>query len=105
VSDASSALLVILGWITRNPDPKMTSARANAILYWLHTEASRFSDYSEIANFHGLTKAAISKALLTLKDEVGCRLPVGKRTQSRATYARAQLKAVAEGRHASQSKV
>jgi hypothetical protein len=87
--------------MTANTDARMAAARANALLHWLRPAESQFSDYSEIANFYGVTKAAVSKSLLNLKDAVGCRLPVGKRNGSRATYSRAQKAAVTDGRHAS----
>ena len=62
---------------------------------------SGFSGFAAIARHCGVTKQAVSKSILALKDSCGYRPTTGKTERARDKYRKAQLKLVREHRHAS----
>jgi hypothetical protein len=112
VADASSAILRCLYWCAGadghdgTPQSRLlgVAARVEALLWLLNPNESRFANMTEIARAAGVTKACLSKSLLTFKDQIGLRLSGGKRHYARATHGRAQRAAVAAGCHSSQRK-
>jgi hypothetical protein len=110
MSDMSSAIMRLLYFFTQaqgNDDTPQSrllavAARAEALLWLLNPNESRFANLTDIAQAAGITKASISKALLTFKDSIGLQLCSGKRDYARDTYRRARKAAVAAGVHSSQ---
>jgi hypothetical protein len=87
LADMSAVLMLLLQWITgKGSNLVHAGARAEALLYWLNQGESRFKTYSDIAKEAGLTRAAISKMMLGLRDQIGCCMPVSKMQSSRDTY-------------------
>ena len=103
--DMSAALSLVLGWICgdarRTTEVKIVASRALALHWLLSPENSQYDSMSDIARVCQVTKAAVSKALLSLKDQTGCAINAGKGHFTRATFANAQLDAVAGGTHSS----
>ena len=107
LADASAAISIILGWICKgqyksDPAPiASVASRAEALLLLLDPNQSRYETLADIARASGMTRAAISKSLLSLKDQSGLALTIGKLHGTRDTYREAQRKCVAEGTHSS----
>jgi hypothetical protein len=102
LADMSAALMLLLQWVCGKGSSLVhAGARAEALMYWLNPGESRFATYSDIAKEAGITRAAISKMMLSLRDQSGVCMPVSKLNSSRETYRKSQLLAVKEGRHAS----
>jgi hypothetical protein len=80
------------------------AGRALAFQFWLAPTDSRYQRVSQIAADCGLTKAALSKAVLQFADAMQVRLPVGKRKGTRQSFRDKQLALVAEHRHASDTR-
>jgi hypothetical protein len=57
---------------------------------------------SEIAANAGVTRASLSKSLLSLRDGAGLSLTIGKRAYARDSYKRSQAAALKAGVHVSQ---
>jgi hypothetical protein len=104
IGDVSGALSVIVGWCCRPIHPNLVASRVLALQRWLWPAESRYDSMSPIAADCQCTKAAISKALLNLHDELGMRLPVGKNYHTRARFSEVQKRLVKTGRHASNRK-
>ena len=108
MADASAAVSTLLGAICdmrrTNHAPNMASvgAKAESLLFLLDPNRSRYVSLADIAATANMTRAALSKWLRRLKDEIGLFLSAGKMEGSRQTYAKAQHAAVAAGCHASQ---
>jgi biotin operon repressor len=102
-ADASSALVQILQWACRShrghnnkPDPAIVGAKLLSLMVMLHPEESPFASLTEVADAIGMTRAAPSKWMIELRDEVGCLISVGKLQGSRDKYRQAQLRSVAK---------
>jgi hypothetical protein len=108
-SDASAAISLILSWACGRADsiqaPSIVSAgvRTHALLYLLDPVNARYSSLEAIADDANMTRAAISKALVELRSQLGGILPM-KRSGSSEVYARAQKAALAAGCHSSASR-
>jgi biotin operon repressor len=108
-SDMSAAFSMILGYLcqdnhcpNRPANLAHVGARAESLLFLLDSNQSRYKSLADIGRAAGLTRAAISKALIELKDQVGLMLSAGKGHFTRATYRQAQIEALEAGRHSSQ---
>src|SRR6516164_5321625 len=104
-ADAASAIKSILLWICSPPDLKRVGARAAALLAWLDPTETATHDresLTKIARQAGVTKQAISKYLIELRDSLGITVGIGKRHTARQAYRNAQYRALGKGRHASQ---
>ena len=102
MSDVCSAFCVVLDWIAAPRELNMCSARVHAMRTMLDPIHSRYKSLNEIASDHNVTRSALSKSLLTLRDAHGIRLTVGRLASSRRIYAEAQRESVLNGRHAGQ---
>src|SRR5438128_1540364 len=101
-SDMSAALSIIIGWLCksqRDEPARITTvgAKAEALLFWLDPNQSKYTSLTAIARACGLTKAAISKQLLSLKDQLGSAVSVGKLSSTRQTYRQAQIDCMERG--------
>jgi len=100
--DMTACFSLILGWMCKG---HKTGAIANAgwkaqaLLWLLDPEQSQFESLSEIADVAGVTKQAVSKALVELRDECGFLVSAGKSQTARESYSKAQHAAVAAGCH------
>jgi biotin operon repressor len=108
-SDGSAALALLVGWICQSAGPGPANvitiaSKAEAVLFWLDPIQSRYSSLADIARALGITRAAISKQLLDLKDQIGSCVSAGKMSGTRATYRAKQLELVASGKHASDTR-
>ena len=107
MADASSAVAIILGWIcqSRRDDPASIAtvgAKAESLLLLLDPINSKYKSLADIAEAAGLTRALLSRSLLSLKDQSGLALTIGKLHGSRETYRNVQRGLVHSGRHASE---
>jgi hypothetical protein len=113
-ADLSASLSIILGWIggrqystQSNNDAYIRSvaARALGLLFLMDANNSRFESMADVARATGLTRAAISKMMLNLRDQLGVVLNFsGKRAGSREIFRQAQLSSLANGSHSSQTR-
>ena len=109
-SDASAALALILQWAcgqTRNSakEPVVSAgARINALLFLIDPTNARYKSLTEIAAAAGMTRAAVSKALLTLRDQLGDIMPIRPMMQ-RENCRKAQVAAIAAGCHSSNRRI
>jgi len=103
-ADFSSALIKVLYWISSTPNIKWAGARACALLAYLDgVNAPHGRDtLARIAREAGLTRAALSKSLVALRDELGMQLWCGKRAGSREVFRQAQHESVRRNTHSSQ---
>jgi hypothetical protein len=100
-SEMVSAFVRVLDFICKNPQPGVVAGRALALQFWLHPEQSHYDSVAQIALSCGLTRQALSKAVLQFKDSLNIRFPVGKRNGTRDAFRAAQVKAMENGTHAS----
>jgi hypothetical protein len=100
-SDMGAALAIILQWICSSKDLRLAGARAASLLCFLDpVNAPHGRDsLTKIASEADCTKAALSAALLDLRDQTGCALSMGKLASTRERYAQAQKAAVQAGCH------
>jgi hypothetical protein len=108
-SDMSAALALIIQWVCgdskkRTTDVRIVAARALCLMQWLCPEQSQYENMADVAKACGCTRAALSKSLLSLKDQTGCLLSSGKGFFTRATFSKAQHRAVDGGTHSSYSR-
>ena len=100
-SDMVAAFCLILEWVTsckRTKDLMSAGAHAAALLYFLDPARSEFKSLADIASAAGMSRAALSKALLNLRDESGLRSwQCGKLHSSREVYSRVQITIHASG--------
>ena len=106
IGDASALLSIVVGWICQSrretpADIMAVAAKAEAILWMLNPEQSKYESLTAIATACGYTKAAVSKYLLDFRDQCGFLASGGKLNSSRETFRQTQLNLVKEGRHAS----
>jgi len=108
-SDASAALALILQWMcgsSRNgqQSPIVSAGmRAHALLWLLDPTHARYQSTPEIAEAAGISRAAVSKCLMVLRDQLDGILPL-RGTGARENCRKAQIAAVAANVHASQRK-
>jgi biotin operon repressor len=107
MADASAAISIILGWICQSAkdEPasiKTVASKAESLLLLMDSNQSKYKSLADIARAAGLTRAALSKNLLSLKDQTGFRVIVGKLGGARDTFRSVQNALVANGRHASE---
>jgi hypothetical protein len=102
--DAAAAWILIAEWITGKNGYTtfaLAGARAHSLVYWLSPETCQFASMSEIADEAGCSRAALSKNLLELRDQ----LRIGfffKKPEAREAYRECQIKARERGVHSSQ---
>jgi biotin operon repressor len=104
-ADAAACWSLLLEWIVagRRSSLAMAGARAHALMHFLNSDNCRFKSLQAIADEAGCTRAALSKFLLELRDQ----LQIGfdfKRLGARDNYREGQIRALEEGRHSSQRK-
>lgn len=109
-ADASAALALILGWAcgaTRSKAHESSiisaGARIHSLLFLIDPTNARYRSLADIANAAGMTRAACSKALVLLRDQLGDVLPI-RGMLARESYRKAQHAAVAAGVHSSDRK-
>lgn len=99
-SNLTSTFSKMLAWVISARNLTEAGAKAACIQFLLHPEESKYDSYSAIAREVGMTRAAVSKWMLTLHDSIGLRMPVSnKRSGCREKYSQAQLRAVKRGTH------
>jgi hypothetical protein len=101
-SDMTACFSLILGWICKSRyEGSITNAgwKAQSLLWLLDPQQSKFESLSQIAEAEGVTKQAVSKALLELRDECGFLISAGKSQTARESYSKAQFAAVDAGCH------
>ncbi len=106
-SDMSASFSLVLQWVVgsnqskhaRKPNLTMSGARANSLLFLLDPVHALYSSLSEIADDAGVTRAALSKAVCLLREELDGILPL-KQTTERMRHA--QKAALRDGCHSSQ---
>jgi hypothetical protein len=101
--DAAAAWILLVEWIVGDNRSSFTmaAARAHTIIYWLSPDTCRFDSLQAISEEANCTRAALSKSLLELRDQ----LKIGfqfKRPGSREAYSECQTVALREGKHSSQ---
>ena len=101
-ADAASAIKSILLWICASPNLTHCGARAAALLYYLdpiEAAVHKRGSFVAIARESGVTKQAVSKWLIELRDSIGLQMTAGKSHFARSKYRDAQIRAFAVGRH------
>ena len=106
MADASAAISILLGWIcgTMHDKPlNITSvgAKAESLLLLLDSNQSKYESLADIAAAAGITRQTLSKSLLSLKDQTGLALSIGKLAGTRQTYRATQIKSLEAGTHSS----
>jgi hypothetical protein len=101
MSDVTSAYVRILQWICSGGGMASKGARAEALRLFLSPTESPYASLQEIADESGVTKAALSAALMDLRKALGLGLTMGKVAGSSENYRKAQLAAKAAGIHSS----
>jgi hypothetical protein len=107
-SDASAAMALILQWmcgtsrgLTKGNGKQSPIVSAGvlalALLFLLDPTNARYESTPQIAEAAGVTRSAVNKALMVLRDQLGGILPL-RGTIARENYRKAQLAAVG-GRH------
>jgi len=104
VTQASSALVKVLGWLSRSQDCRFIGAKALALRALLGSPNNPFRSVARIAAEAGVTRSALSHALLSLASDYGIRLNTGKLETSRQAYREAAHRALERGTHVSQRK-
>ena len=103
-SDMVAAFCLVLEWLTGSTDNTtfaMSGARCHSLIYFLNPTGCRFDSLEEIAMEAGCTRAALSKSLLQVRDQLGMHWTMGKRSFVRESCRRGQLASVDLGTHAS----
>jgi hypothetical protein len=108
-SDMSAALSIILAWIQgkskTSANPASVASRALGLLYLLDPVSSHYKSLDDIGKACGLTRAAISRCLVSFREEVGIAFSIGGKCEgSRENYSRSQRAAVVLGTHSSFSR-
>ncbi len=106
-ADMTAAFSLILGWMCKSHNKgSITHAgwKAQSLLWLLDPDRSRFESLSQIAEEAGVTKQAVSKALVELRDECGFLISAGKSQTARESYQKAQFAAVDAGCHSSDTR-
>jgi biotin operon repressor len=109
MGDASSALMRILYWLVgagKNikdiaPQQRLAhvGARAEALLWLLNPTESQFESLTEIAQAAGITKQAVSKAVVTLREDIGLPISAGESWGTRDTFRKATNASIDAGVH------
>ena len=104
--DVAACFSLILEWILKADTLQTAGARAASLAVYLNpVDNAKFgSNLAEIADNAGCTRALLSRALLSLRDQAGIYLSGGKRSFARDSYRKAQLAAVEAGVHSSASR-
>jgi hypothetical protein len=103
-TDAASAVKSIILWCCAPPTLTLVGARCAALLAWLdpiQAATHNRDSLTKIAAQADVTKAAVSKWLIELRDALGLQVGIGKSQMARAKYRDAQYKAFAAGKHSS----
>jgi predicted DNA-binding protein YlxM (UPF0122 family) len=102
-SDAAASWAIMLEWIAGNgrggksaPNALTIVVKVLGLQFWLSPESCHYKSMQEIADSLGVTKAAVSKHIAELRDQLDHILPF-KRVTSR--YSEAQQAALAAGVH------
>ena len=101
--DVAACFSLILEWILKADTLQTAGARAASLAVYLNpVDNAKFgSNLAEIAENAGCTRALLSRALLSLRDQAGIYISGGKRSFARDSYRKAQLAAVKAGVHSS----
>jgi hypothetical protein len=101
ISVACSALSEIVDWTTKPTTLNMISARSLVLKAWLNPVDSRYRSLNAIADECGVSRASLSKSLLSFRDQFSIGLTIGRLQSSREIFRQAQIASVEAGRHAS----
>lgn len=99
--DIAAALSLIIEFICKPDTVNGIAGRAESLHAYLDPGNSRYSSLAEVGRAYGLTRAALSKSLLELRDSCGIHLCLDKRAFTRDRYRQAQNAAVKAGVHSS----
>lgn len=102
--EVAYALTKVLDFICAGMHPGVIAGRALALQQWLHPERSNYDGVAQIAVTCGVSKQALSKAVLEWHDSLGMRLPVGKRAGARQVFRETAFAELARGSHVSQTR-
>jgi len=102
-SDMVAAFCLVLEWLTGSTGTTfvMSGARCHSLMYFLDPTNCRFDSLEDIATEAGCSRAALSKSLLQVRDQLGMHWKMGKRSFVRENCRRGQLASVDLGTHAS----
>jgi len=102
-SDMTAAFVLILEWILKGRNLEAAGGRAAALSVYLDpVHSTKFgNNISEIARQSGVTKQALSHALMEFRDSVEVLLTAGKLGSTRSTYREVQYKNIEAGTHSS----
>jgi hypothetical protein len=101
LANLGSAVNVLLSWFVKGRSLENIAGRALVLHWYLRPAESDYSSISEIATACNCTRAALSKALLELRDSLDFKPSAGKLHGARQTYSEAQKEAFASGSHVS----
>ena len=93
-----SALAAILEWLSAPRDLNMVAARVFTVRTWLDPVEAEHKSLNEIADVCSVSRASLSKSLLSFRDRYEIRFTIGRLASSRAIFAQAQLASIAAGR-------
>jgi len=106
-SDAAACWALLIEWITGSHQESntfnMAGARAHSLMYWLGSSQCHFGSLEAIAVKAGCSKAALSKSLLKLRDQLSIGFQF-KKMGSRQANRESQIRALEQGKHSSQIK-
>jgi hypothetical protein len=100
LADLGSAVNVLLSWAVKGRSLPMIAGRILSLHWYLREAESEYDSISEIATACNCTRAALSKALLELRDSIGLKISAGKLHSARRTYSKAQDASFKAGKHA-----
>jgi len=104
-SEVVSGWVKLLAWIlSTNGNLASSGARAAVLQYYLNPNESEFGSLQEIAEAAGVTRAALSAALLDLRKALDLKATMGKRDYCREVYSDAQKAAMKAGVHSSHTR-
>jgi hypothetical protein len=104
MSDVTSAFVRILQWICSGDGMASKGGRAEALRYFLDPTQSEYDSLDAIGQEAGVSRAALSAALMDLRKELKLGQTLGKRDYCRAVYSEAQRRAFKAGVHSSHTR-
>jgi hypothetical protein len=110
-SDLTACFSLVLQWAcgqNRNRADQShiigAGIRVHALLFLLDPTHARYQSLADIARDAGVTRAAVCKAIIRLRKELGDIIPGLRSMQARENYRQAQRAAIAAGVHSSHRK-
>ena len=83
LTEMASGLSEILFWLSSSRDPALVAGRVHSLYTWLNPIDEPYKSLSEISRVYNVPRATLSKALVILRDAVGCTISGGKLERSR----------------------